>query len=35
MTENPLSDTFNKITIKLIPKNNNIEKTVKDLRPIS
>lgn len=33
--ESPLSDTFNKVTIKLIPKNKNQEKTIKDLRPIS
>jgi hypothetical protein len=33
--ENPLSDTFNKVTIKLIPKNSNNEKTIKELRPIS
>jgi hypothetical protein len=33
--KNPLSDTFNKVTIKLIPKNCNNEKKIKDLRPIS
>jgi hypothetical protein len=33
--EKNLSDTFNKINIKLIPKNNKKTKSINDLRPIS
>ena len=33
--DNPLTNTFNEVKIKLIPKNKNDIKTVDDLRPIS
>ena len=33
--ESPLTDTFNEIKIKLIPKNANKSKSIDDLRPIS
>ena len=33
--ESKLTDTFNKVKLKLIPKNNNSSKSIDDLRPIS